>query len=34
MIFEAEEHNGTVNVLFSTVEAVSNVWPRAVLRHA
>ena len=34
MIFEAEEYNGTVNVLFSTVEAVSNVWPRAVLRYA
>ena len=34
MIFEAEEYNGTVNVLFSTVEAVSNVWPRAVLKYA
>ena len=33
-LFEAEEYNGTVNVLFSTVEAVSNVWPRAVLRYA
>jgi FkbM family methyltransferase len=33
-IFEAEDSNGTVNVLFSTVEAVSNVWPRAVLRYA
>ena len=33
-IFEAEDYNGTVNVLFSTVEAVSNVWPRAVLRYA
>jgi FkbM family methyltransferase len=32
-IFEAEDYNGTVNVLFSTVEAVSNVWPRAVLRY-
>jgi hypothetical protein len=33
-IFEAEEGNGTVNVLFSTIEKVANAWPRAVLRYA
>jgi len=33
-IFEAEDNNGTVNVLFSTVDDVSRVWPRAVLRYA
>jgi FkbM family methyltransferase len=32
-IFEAEESNGTVNVLFSTVEAVSNAWPRAMVKY-
>ena len=33
LIFEAADSNGTVNVLFSTVEKVANVWPRAVLKY-
>jgi len=33
-IFEAEDTNGTVNVLFSTIEKVSSAWPRAVVRYA
>lgn len=32
MIFEAENYNGAANILFSTVEHVSNAWPRAILR--
>jgi FkbM family methyltransferase len=33
-IFEAGDDKGTINVLFSTVEKVANVWPRAVIRYA
>ena len=32
-IFEANDSNGTVNVLFSTIEKVSNAWPRATVRY-
>jgi len=32
MIFESEGFNGTANVLFSTVEKVASLWPRALLR--
>lgn len=33
-IFEEDDRNGTVNILFSTVDKVANVWPRAVMRYA
>jgi FkbM family methyltransferase len=32
MIFESENFNGTTNVLFSTIDKVANLWPRAILR--
>ena len=34
VLFDATDHDGTINILFSTIEKVANVWPRAVVRYA